>query len=66
MRDESNLHRIRCDDCDARLFDTSGAIADESGDSIEVLVKCWRCKSLCVVYLAGPDAAVEGVLHYPT
>ena len=63
MLEEGRFQHVRCDDCNARLFDTTGEIADGPEDGIEVLVKCWRCKSVCVVYLAGPDSDRESMLY---
>jgi predicted Zn finger-like uncharacterized protein len=41
---------IRCGECGARLFDTSGKLGP-AGEGIEVRVKCWRCGRIVLIWL---------------
>ncbi len=58
-----DYEHIRCHRCDARLFDTDGLLAAPEDQRVGVLIKCWRCKAINVVYLAPAEADEEDV-HY--
>jgi len=53
MENEKLLKHIRCDKCNARLFDTSGVEVEDT--SLKIVIKCWRCGRLCKISLDAKD-----------
>ena len=50
---------VRCGYCHARLFDTSGRVADDPDVHIEIHIKCWRCGRVIHVRLVAPGYVRE-------
>jgi hypothetical protein len=55
------LYAVRCEYCEARVFDSSAPQTDDYEAGIEVWIKCWKCKTVGRVYLAIPIAVGVGV-----
>jgi phage FluMu protein Com len=45
------LRQVRCERCNARLFDTNAGRAGGQNARVEIWIKCWRCDHVVVVYL---------------
>jgi len=59
MKDNIHYSHIRCQWCDARLFDTNGALVEPEDNHVEVIAKCWRCRGVNALCLApGGDMLV--------
>jgi phage FluMu protein Com len=62
MVDDIRYSQLRCEWCDARMFDTTGLISQRDDEHVEVKVKCYRCRHINRVYLAPGDTAAMAVI----